>query len=137
MGVLPAACSNPSPLQGQDGVFTIRVVAQKVNADGRIFLLREIYGIERKVAKEGEAKPADEDEDDSERECVVSCWGVTKVGVPTTNRIGPPGLHVRGDGHDGVAVQTPVPVQQLRRGAALPGQQVPHLPRSLPLAAQD
>jgi len=53
----------------QDDTLGLRVVAQKINADGRVFLLREIYGIERKPAKEGEEKLDDEDE--SERECVV------------------------------------------------------------------
>lgn len=65
----------------------VKVVAQKVNADGRVFLLREIYGIERKTHKtdehaspespssgsKAELSAAEDDEDDeSERECVVS-----------------------------------------------------------------
>jgi hypothetical protein len=59
-------------VQGGEAGLMLRIVAQKVNADGRTYLLREIYGIEQK--RDG-AEPRDgdeEDEEDDDTECVVS-----------------------------------------------------------------
>eukprot|EP00730_Choanoeca_flexa_P007958 TRINITY_DN12416_c4_g7_i2.p1 TRINITY_DN12416_c4_g7~~TRINITY_DN12416_c4_g7_i2.p1 ORF type:complete len:328 (+),score=75.14 TRINITY_DN12416_c4_g7_i2:142-1125(+) len=54
--------------KGNDS-FTAKVLAQKVNVDGRSFLLREIYGMEQKSP---EADTDDSDDDDGDTECVVS-----------------------------------------------------------------
>lgn len=46
-------------------------------------------------------------------------------------------LHVRRARHADPAVPAPVPVQLVRRLAALPGQQLPHLPRAVPGSIAD
>eukprot|EP00045_Choanoeca_perplexa_P013039 m.145543 g.145543 ORF g.145543 m.145543 type:complete len:416 (+) comp16217_c0_seq28:152-1399(+) len=50
----------------------LKIVAQKVNVDGRSYLLREIYGIERKNHEQPDNDDNDDDDDDEEDvECVV------------------------------------------------------------------
>lgn len=51
---------------------SFRIVAQKVNADGRAYLLREIYGIEHKTER-GDGKVAEDDDDSDEEEEDTEC----------------------------------------------------------------
>ena len=163
---LPTAPSSVStPSQGGEAGVSLRIVAQKVNADGRSYLLREIYGIEQKRnGDQAAAEDEDEDDEDDDTECVVRCapgMAHYDLAQPCSSLFSftlsfpslplfpshprccmcfqphPPGVHVRAHGHDGAALQAPLSVQQLRRSIALPGQQVPHLQGALPLSAED
>lgn len=85
---------------------TLRIVAQKVNADGRTYLLREIYGIEHKRGAEPSATDGDEeDEEDDDTECVVSldrgratcqneCFSGARLASFPFPHTRPEGLHV-------------------------------------------